>query len=73
MEVSSQALAQAPLQPRRFPDAVAPALPAPDAAVRFEFDATGGAVPAELQLRGPDASLRLAVSANGEVQLHALR
>lgn len=68
-----QALATPPLQPRSFPESVAPELPAPDAAVRFAFDATGGATPAELRLRGPDASLRLELSANGEVALHALR
>ena len=68
-----QVLAEAPLHARRFPDGVEADLRGRELMARFEFDATGAAAPADVVLRGPDAALRLALLASGEVQVNAAR
>lgn len=68
-----QVLAEAPLHARRFPDGVQAAFRGRETVARFEFDATGAAAPVDVVLRGPDAALRLALLASGEVRVHAAR
>ncbi|HEX5694250.1 MAG TPA: GspH/FimT family protein [Arenimonas sp.] len=68
-----QVLAAAPLHARQFPDGVRADFAGRDQVARFEFDATGAAVPAEVVLRGGDAALRLALQPSGEVRIDAAR
>lgn len=68
-----QVLAEAPLHERRFPDGVQADFRGREQVARFEFDATGANVPAEVVLRGADKTLRLALLPSGEVQVHAAR
>ena len=66
-------MADAPLHARRFPEGVQADFRGRDQVARFEFDATGANVPAEVVLRGADSALRLALLPSGEVQVHAAR
>lgn len=68
-----QVMADPPLHARRFPDGVQADFRGREQVARFEFDATGANVPADVVLRGPETALRLALLSSGEVQVHAAR